>query len=899
MSRVLATGTIRDSHPSSHGPVVPLGAIVSWSVWGDWVEVLATTPTACALLGITVDGGTITGESEIELGIGTAGNEVGVGLVRLYTPNSGTGSMGVFVLPIPRSVPTGVRVALRLRGDWTGAPYASLLYAEGVDSDYVTDANLTSAPLGARGVQLTPNATPWANSDWYELIPALAEDGALAGLTMDNRAINSDAEWDLGIGDSGSETVITTLRSATFPILSGRMNFALLPGVYPLPMGTRVSVRMRKTGTNVTVTTVALLYYGYIASALQKVTQLVALVGYDEDAPIDVPASPCGGGGIVPTGTNPSAGEDLSTTTAPIPWVAITVDGNTYRYAAGTVPHSPVRYGRVAGFGSLTRELSEPDAGPRAATLSVSLIDTDRALRSLANNGTLKHALIEVFVSDLSTIIAEGAPYRAFRGRIAAWKAETNVRFTIDAEDELTARLTSIDAEDLATGITLLDRVSDANPEERTFGKPAMEVYGHVTDEEDDEPVGVYELVYSQSKSFSGADDLGNNHVFPLSVGAINQLTAVYGASPFEDPPVTRVRIPDSAWGDWLWAPTKPGWFLPDQFYFDEVHRWALLVGKDGHPTVEMARAGRIPFVANMCGYEDVGDSTGNLIDSVPRGFLHWINARLLQDGTVSDWPTTIFALGDFSFIHTPSFEAVHTQLDALGYLLGGVLGYDLQFQSWRDRWAVWLRHIGYGAGTGTNHNGQLMLARLDRTNSYSSAPTFGPNTILERGCAVENRDDAVENQVRYVSQQNYKSKIQALNPAEGERGLRDPYDGAWLYVPEPLEHEDSIDDLGGDPRGVRRSAVQEYGLTRDRDTADALAQERLDYLHPANGRAQVTFDLSLRDAWSLELGDVIALEHWDLPWTGTRRCQVRGLTWDLDQHVVTVRVWDVDDLLP
>jgi hypothetical protein len=276
---------------------------------------------------------------------------------------------------------------------------------------------------------------------------------------------------------------------------------------------------------------------------------------------------------------------------------------------------------------------------------------------------------------------------------------------------------------------------------------------------------------------------------------------------------------------------------------------------------------------------------------------LHWLNGRLLQDGTKSDWPTTIFAIGDYSFIHTPSFETVHDILEDLGWVLAGVLGWDLQFQSWRDRLAVWLRHLGYGAGIGTNRHGQAMLVRLDRSLDYADAPSFGPDTILERGCEVDMRDDAVENSIRYVSQQNYRTKLQALNPAEGERGLRDPYDGPWLYMPAPLEDSTSITALGGDDRGRRRSEMQEYGLTRDTGTADDLAAERLAWLKPANGRAQVTFDLSLRHAWELELGDVISLEHWDLPWTGARRCQVRGLSWNLDEHVVTVRVWDVDDL--
>jgi len=77
--------------------------------------------------------------------------------------------------------------------------------------------------------------------------------------------------------------------------------------------------------------------------------------------------------------------------------------------------------------------------------------------------------------------------------------------------------------------------------------------------------------------------------------------------------------------------------------------------------------------------------------------------------------------------------------------------------------------------------------------------------------------------------------------------------------APEPEHDSTSITALGRDPRGKRRSAIQKYGLTRDEITADALAQKATT-LKPANGRAEITFDLRLKHAWSLELGHVITL---------------------------------------
>ncbi len=881
---------------------------------GAWVEFIASTATEITIAGLCLDADEATVGTGIKIafqyGIGASGSEVALNDWQFSDENNGQAGPGyqhLLELPIG-PVPSGSRVCVRIKANkiiGASVCLASLIYYDDTfDSTHRTLAQETFAPANSGGVSITPSSTAYAASSWVELVSSMPQAGMLIGLSV-LPLTGTENIWEIGFGAAGSEVVKTAIRGCVTG--SAVVSNLDLPAPYPVPAGTRVAVRLKKSGTSTSTVGVTLRYFADLGTppdVIQLVTQQVLLVFHDESVESEigdgnVTIDTCTGGGTVPTGSDPGSGENLATATAPIPWVAITVGATTYRYAAATVPHAPERYGRVESFGSVTRDLSEPDAGPRAATMSVSLIDTDRVLRGIANAGTLKHALIEVFVSDLATIVAAGTPFREFRGRVSSWKAEAGLLFTINAEDELTARLTSMDAEDQPCGITLLDEVSDGNPENKTIGKPAPEVYGSVSDEDQDAPVGVWEPVYSSSRTFDEAPELGNNHVFPLSVGAVGQIQSAFCASPFEDPPVTRVRVPDSAWGVWLWAPTKPGYFGANDYFTDTTGvRWALLVGKDGHPSVEMARSGRIPFTVNLCGYETVGDASGNTITSIPRGFLHWINSRLLQDGADGAWPTSIFAIGDHSFIKTSTFATAHTILNGLGWVLGGVLGHDLQFESWRDRWAVWLRHLGYGAATGTNRHGQVILAMLDRSESYSSATAFGPDTILERGCEVNNRDDAVENVIRYVSRQNYKTKLQSLNPGEGERGLREPYDGPWLYTPDAIEDSTSITALGGTPRGRRQSAIQEYGLTRNEATADALAAERLDWLKLANGRAEVTFDLSLRHAFGLELGDVITLEHWDLPWSGARRCWVRGLAHNLDTHVVTVRVWDVDDLL-
>ena len=86
--------------------------------------------------------------------------------------------------------------------------------------------------------------------------------------------------------------------------------------------------------------------------------------------------------------------------------------------------------------------------------------------------------------------------------------------------------------------------------------------------------------------------------------------------------------------------------------------------------------------------------------------------------------------------------------------------------------------------------------------------------------------------------------------------------------------------------------------MVRDADTAALVASDRRDLLSPPNGRMEASFDLSLRHGYDVRLGDILSVEHWDLPWAGTRRCQVRRLTTNLDDLIISIGIRDIDDLL-
>lgn len=648
------------------------------------------------------------------------------------------------------------------------------------------------------------------------------------------------------------------------------------------------------------------------SNAAQKVTQLTLEVLIDEDADDDQPpvvdlppgAFPCAGGGTVASGSDPSAGTSLTTATQPLTWIEVTVGATTYRWSNVSIPHGTLKQGRVQSFGAPTRRLADADHGYEASRVTSTVIDTDGVLRALSIAGTLKGAVIDYYQADLATIKAAGSARRVFRGLIDEFEAQPDRMFSLTSVDLLTARLTSIDADDLQTPVVLVGgNISDQNPLERMFDKPVPEAYGGISDEDDAEPEGVWECKHLGFITMAGYEDLGNMPVFLGFLGASKKVQAVFAADPHSgDPPITRTKVGASAYGDWrtddnawLLVPGMTGWpFGGDYNDMGDGLRYTLIFGRDGHPSIMQAVQNRIPLVINACTRESSGDATGTMISSGPRALLHWLNNAVLQQATTT-WLSQA-SFGDYSVCATATFEAVHDICDALGYVVAGVIGADFTQASWRDRVAEFCRSFGFEFGQ--NRHGQAMIDKLDVTATASGAPAFTPDQILEHSVTVDHRLDAIENSVRYAYAKNYKTALPDLTPAEGSRLYRDPFDGEWGSGLQTTEDSGSISDLGGSPKGIRRSALQEYTMVRDATTADAVADERLALRSSAKGRAEITFDLFQKHGCDLELGDLITVEHWDLPWTGSRRCRVLGLTWDLDAYTIQVVAQDVDDLL-
>jgi hypothetical protein len=220
-----------------------------------WVEFIASTSGITAIAAINNYSSNASGDVEIEFGTGTVGNEVAIGLWRVNYGNSGgIPASQHYEPPFPLGgIGSGVRVSIRVR--YSAASAHNFTFKLGVyvtpSSDQVTAANevYSCVPSAAAGVAVAANTTAWANTGYAELTSGLGGSTGWYGLCFDYPNTTIDGEWDIAIGGSGSEVVITTLRIAQTSTTSiGGMLASLLVAPYVIPANTRVAVRLRKSG---------------------------------------------------------------------------------------------------------------------------------------------------------------------------------------------------------------------------------------------------------------------------------------------------------------------------------------------------------------------------------------------------------------------------------------------------------------------------------------------------------------------------------------------------------------------------------------------------------------------------------------------------------------------------
>lgn len=616
---------------------------------------------------------------------------------------------------------------------------------------------------------------------------------------------------------------------------------------------------------------------------------------------------PCEGNGVVPTGINPPDGADVRNATTPLVWVDFSVSEGppTPVYAAKVAINvSPRKPPRMLKGGHLTRGVSDSQGRMEMATAKVILNDTDRVVRGMIDTGTIYAQDATLYLADRATIEAGGVPRRLLMGKVKNFDFPDDFQVELEIEDQLAfdtsplAGNTQIPKQLIPTDI--VDATS--NEEEQITSWPTPLCYGALTDEEEESPIGVVPTKFTEQTSIYADFGLSNMDLHLICLGAIKNIQSAYCADWITggDSPTTRMRVPDEAWGDWIFAPTMPGWPAPDPWFESNGRRWTVIMSRQEHPASVQAREGRIPFTVNLCGYEEIGDGSGEMIASLPRQWVHFLTNFVFNDynGT-GNWQTAIPILGasGYSAIDTESVEATKLILDArAGVQHDGafILGHSNNQVDLDDVLTQFNRNMG--CDSYINKNGQLALVALDRTDVYASAVTLGQRRDIATGVKFNPRSEEVENTIDYGYARRYH-RLLAETTADENLRVREPKDTKFMSGTISLPDAPAIAAMAG---LVKRSRLQEYDMIRVQEIAESLAQNRLDWYKRPRFQAEVPLvDYYAAD---MELGDVVKVTHEQgitaTGWTN-RRCQIRRLTIDADDESSSLTVRDVENLLP
>ncbi len=187
---------------------------------GAWVQITAATLTSwviqLAQMVPVAGGGSVPVQAEIDIGTGAASSEVVATTIRWSSLVSNLKDPTFANLWPLLVIPSGVRVAARLRTSDSQVVNFRLQLAY-IPSDYGLSTVMTTQatawyPPAASSPSITTPASAWVNSAWVQAVAATATAIAITSLAVDGVPTTAETEFDIGQGAGGSEVVIGTFR---------------------------------------------------------------------------------------------------------------------------------------------------------------------------------------------------------------------------------------------------------------------------------------------------------------------------------------------------------------------------------------------------------------------------------------------------------------------------------------------------------------------------------------------------------------------------------------------------------------------------------------------------------------------------------------------------------------
>lgn len=555
--------------------------------------------------------------------------------------------------------------------------------------------------------------------------------------------------------------------------------------------------------------------------------------------------APCSTGGDPATASDPTDPQSLTDAVSPVFWLRLTLpDATVLRYNSQglnfTSGNGEVSTPRVLQWGDITHALADEQGSVEAFRTSVTLSDADRALRTHLAHASNRHIDSReaiIYVETRANAAASTAPRVAARGVITNWKSDTDLTVTLEIADPLGFRYSAISLDRPYPFRRISANFFPGCPEQN-LGRAVPEIYGDYGDDglwaadPRRTPIGINPVIdIGPAADINGLGVGGMDRACLIAGHALGGIQSLFGSNNHEDSPGS-VRLPLGSAEFRL--PGVGGWPL----YHDitgldgNVERFAIMTGIG--PRMDAHVNGQVPITLNVCGTEDVGDGTGDVITNAVSQVQHFIQHKVLgnyRTGNYGAVPT--FPSSSTPKINTTSFNAART---IINNRVGGYVGAFYIGDQKPTRQHLAELCVGSDLRPGINHHGQVLVVTLDDQAATSGLTTFTDMAHIEESTFdVDPRIDAIVNE------------FEVTCGHEAATG-RHPWPATTIRSETSItQHGERI----GQPLTILTTLIHAYAMD--------IANRRL--LRNSQPLALVTFKIDLRGL-ALSLGQLIQVTH-------------------------------------
>lgn len=595
----------------------------------------------------------------------------------------------------------------------------------------------------------------------------------------------------------------------------------------------------------------------------------------------------CTGGGDPATATDPTDAQSLTNAVSPVFWLQLSLpDATVLRYNSQglnfTSGNGSVSTPRVLQWGEITHALADEQASVEAFRTSVTLADADRAIRTHLGHATNRHIDSReaiIFVETRANAALGTAPLVKARGVITNWHADTDLTVTIEIADPLGFRYSAISLDRPYPFRRISANFFPGCPEQN-LGRAVPDIYGDYGDDQlwavDARriPIGINPVIdIGPAAEINGLGATGQERACLIAGHALAGIQSLFGSNNHEDGPASvRLSLASAEFN----LPGLNGWPL----YHDitgldgTVERFAIMTGIG--PRMDAHVNGQVPITLNVCGTEDVGDGSGDVITNAVSQVQHFIQHKVLANYRTGNYG----AVPTFPSSSTPkvNITSFNTARDTINARVGG--GYVHAFyigdqKATREHLADIC--VGSDLRPGINHHGQVLVVTLNDGASTSGLTTFTYTSHIEASTFdIDPRIDAIVNVVEVTCG-------------------REAATGRHPWPATTLRNEASVTQHGeriGSPLALNTTLIHAYAM-------DIAARKLQRMSQPL---ALVRFKVDLRGL-ALALGQLIRVTHFagigSTGWTD-RVLMVTKISTDPneDGFLCTIEAEDVHDMV-